>query len=1759
MAPKSQSHSAGTESPSLPTAAPSSKEGSEAPTPSKQSRNASPSSSTGAPPKRADSETAPAKAASTSQPMTKTSSSSSGSNPADAKDAATGPSPYGTRSRNRTGRARPNYAEDKDIDSDLFDAAPERKDDGDAKRSTRLANNSSNPTQDAPQLGPSSGSSSSRKPLPTSDDGKHSGTAAAATSTTSTTTNTTSTANKESQQQQQNHTSAASTPAPAVNSATTSQPTKKRKAGNQGNSSGLNQQTGSGNSSTSSNAAHRKSLGGGGGGMSGYAETNMMSFEDCQGRPKNKTLTADDGTILAVNDHVYLICEPPGEPYYIARIMEFLHSKNDASRPVDSIRVNWFYRPKDIGRKAQDTRMLFATMHSDICPLNSLRGKCEVRHKAEIPNAEEYRRNPDCFWWDKMYDRYIQKNYEAIPTSQIINVPERVKKVLDERWKYILVEQGRGKELTSAVKSCKRCSGYCASADSVDCGFCKNTYHMQCVRPPLQKKPARGFGWACGPCNLAQERKLEALNAPHLHDSGSHAEDEELLEEEEEEDPAQANTNRTSPSVEHDHPPPTAEQIYQASLWPFRYLGMHCKIEDALDYDDRIYPRASSRLGPRHQATVGNWPGRAVQFVKPLEIKKTGRKDGRHSKEIQALLEKDKREREQRPKWVQDEPFSGFVPRGLDFPEDDPSCTSTCLWKPAEDADGGPVKDADNDIIISEAGVDDYMNKARSMSKELGLPDRCTNLEDIARDLLYKNNYDAEESLRQLVKTDKSLFKEPDLTASEQKKFEEAVAKFGSELQSVKRYVKTVPHKWIVRHYYKWKKTPQGKKIWGNHPQRKGKKEIKRAQAEASKAADEVADDHDDSAFDTVKAKDKKKNFTCKFCNTKSSRQWRRAPNVSSAVVTENGGKNKEKGTQYVVALCRRCAELWRRYAIQWEDLDEAAKKVAASGGRSWKRKIDEELYKELQAANERMRMTKYSTPEPPPVAPQNAAAATSTQPMGPQEPPRKKLKSERDSEPALSEAGGVGGAVAAKKKEKEKEKEKPAEKPAPPPPPPMPKPKTMPCSICRQLEPLGDQHLQCRECRMTVHRNCYGVIDNRQNGRWICDMCSNDKNPQISLHYKCVLCPVERTEHDFVEPPKISHKKKSEKERERERLEKESATNAADFYRKRQEELGRPVDPREPLKRTADNNWVHVTCAVFHPEIKFGNAKALEPSEGIPSIPRSRYQEICKACKQLGGACVPCHNPTCRTTFHVECAYQQGYAVGFDITPVKGSRRDQHNIVSIGGESGTMAAAIWCKDHVPKTAIHHIEDVVDESGLNALQLYVRNFKQADLTLTGCARKANLIPAAAKPVTASTTTPINRRASTTTLVPVTSPVQVNGAVKEEVPYIMQPVGKVCITCGTDVSPRWHSIDESQGLLLVNGHGGSLGEEAQKFVAQRNYQCHKCKKANRRVEPQPVVKQEASPPPVEVPRSPPPAIQAAASPQNLMSVRNIAPQPWDHPPRQSSLDAPATQPPPMSGSNHGPAFGPPPGPLSVQAPAPIAPPIAPPIVQAPQPQQQPPQLAQPIAAPSMQAGLPPRGPPSHQYPPPQTPPYGEWRRPSSQHGSHPPPPPPPQSHHMNGAHPQIPPSSMPPLAPPNHLRPPPLSSIPPPPPPLQNGHGLGHHYGPPPTANGRPPSPRGIGAPPPLPNGGPYLPQHHQPHSVHHQPPPPPHHLTNGGPPPRAAEHPFSHGLHPQRSPFSTPHGSPPMTRDSVMRCFRKPVFAKPAALGVERVDRITPR
>lgn len=113
-----------------------------------------------------------------------------------------------------------------------------------------------------------------------------------------------------------------------------------------------------------------------------------------------------------------------------------------------------------------------------------------------------------------------------------------------------------------------------------------------------------------------------------VSDKAADGEDEELLDEEEEDhgvgfDHSDGNASHDSSAQNSGPRPATAEQIAQAKLWPYRYLGIHCRVEDALDYDDRIYPRASSRLGPKHQANVHIWHGRPVELVKPADIKKS--------------------------------------------------------------------------------------------------------------------------------------------------------------------------------------------------------------------------------------------------------------------------------------------------------------------------------------------------------------------------------------------------------------------------------------------------------------------------------------------------------------------------------------------------------------------------------------------------------------------------------------------------------------------------------------------------------------------------------------------------------------------------------------------------------------------------------------------------------------------------------------------------------------------------------------------------------------------------------------------------------------------------------------------------------------------------------------------------------------------------------------------------------------------------------
>ncbi|KAI7709427.1 hypothetical protein KC353_g10356 [Hortaea werneckii] len=748
-------------------------------------------------------------------------------------------------------------------------------------------------------------------------------------------------------------------------------------------------------------------------------------------------------------------------------------------------------------------------------------------------------------------------------------------------------------------------------------------------------------------------------------------------------------------------------------MWPMRYLGIHCRVEDALQYDDRaIYPRASSRLGPRHQANVTIWPGRPVELVKPAEIKKrysknssSHKKDGKLSKETVAALEADREERSKRPKWVQDEP-PGYVARGEDYPEDDPRCTAKLVFKMPEE----PKKPE------ADKYVDEYVKEAKKLARGIGVPPFGVNFLDKALELFAKSNYNIGVALQKLRQIDrKKDLHEPVLTKDQLGKFEEGVAKYGSEHRLIRLHMKTnLPNSDIVRFYYLWKKTPKGREIWGNYGGRKGSKRKVENDAGA-KLQLEVAHNADDSAFDNDKAIRKQKGFQCKFCNATHSRQWRKAPGVAPGQLAPADGKGSSKQIRPLLALCLRCAGLWRKYAIQWEDVDELAKKVSSGGGRALKKRIDEELLRELMIANEAANTPPLPGPEPTPALPSVEAVG---------EPPKKKSK--MDAAPA----------VLPPEPPKKKEKPPPPPKEPTPPPPPIvpnqPQWRVLPCAICR----APDDTIECAHCKLTVHRRCFGLDEKeglRPDGSvdWICEQCQNDRHPEVSTDYACCLCLTEETLTDLVEPPKVSHKKKTDREREKERMEKELTEAMRAEYRSKQISMHRPALPREPLKRTTGNNWVHVYCAVWTPEIRFSNAQKMEVAEGFQLIPPARYEAVCKLCKNKdhlnkvredAGACVSCFQ--CGANFHASCAFEAGYQFGFDVTPVKGSRKDQVVTARLGEENGAVIAGIWCKEHAVKSIIHPLNEVVDESGKNALQVFVETYKQADLTLTGTVRKA---------------------------------------------------------------------------------------------------------------------------------------------------------------------------------------------------------------------------------------------------------------------------------------------------------------------------------------------------------------------------------------------------------------------------------------------------
>nr|UST29501.1 trithorax-homolg [Haliclona caerulea] len=130
--------------------------------------------------------------------------------------------------------------------------------------------------------------------------------------------------------------------------------------------------------------------------------------------------------------------------------------------------------------------------------------------------------------------------------------------------------------------------------------------------------------------------------------------------------------------------------------------------------------------------------------------------------------------------------------------------------------------------------------------------------------------------------------------------------------------------------------------------------------------------------------------------------------------------------------------------------------------------------------------------------------------------------------------------------------------------------------------------------CNVAVHQACYGIVQVPK-GPWFCRKCESQER---IARVKCELCP--------------------------------SKTGA--------------------LKRTDTGGWAHVVCALYIPEVRFGNVTTMEPII-LASVPHERYLKMCYICEERGkesktahGGCMNCNKPGCKQTFHVTCAQSCGF-----------------------------------------------------------------------------------------------------------------------------------------------------------------------------------------------------------------------------------------------------------------------------------------------------------------------------------------------------------------------------------------------------------------------------------------------------------------------------------------------------------------------------------
>lgn len=108
--------------------------------------------------------------------------------------------------------------------------------------------------------------------------------------------------------------------------------------------------------------------------------------------------------------------------------MEFLGPEGSslsstAPAPYTRVRLAWYYRPRDVLDRPplNDSRLLLASIYSEIVPISQIRSRCWVVHRDRITDLSGWKKRGDRFYFSRLFDPYIKKEFEVLRVGDVRN------------------------------------------------------------------------------------------------------------------------------------------------------------------------------------------------------------------------------------------------------------------------------------------------------------------------------------------------------------------------------------------------------------------------------------------------------------------------------------------------------------------------------------------------------------------------------------------------------------------------------------------------------------------------------------------------------------------------------------------------------------------------------------------------------------------------------------------------------------------------------------------------------------------------------------------------------------------------------------------------------------------------------------------------------------------------------------------------------------------------------------------------------------------------------------------------------------------------------------------------------------------------------------------------------------------------------------------------------------------------------------------